>query len=87
MSFLLGVVSGDREGHTLNISCTLSYIEIKRKKGGEGSKRIRQLPINWCISPMMIHKIEVVEMFGHSTNQNSSKVPKVVKPTNKKTLL
>ena len=28
-----------------------------------------------------------VETFGHSTNQNLMKFPKVVKPTNKKTLL
>ena len=29
----------------------------------------------------------VVETFGHQTNQNSVEVPKVVSPTNKKTLL
>ena len=41
---------------------------------------------------MMMHKITplcrlqlVVEMFGHSTNHNSIKVPKLVKRMNKKT--
>ena len=96
---------GDREGH-LKIFHVLFpiYIELKEKKEGkgksvmQGSKGIRQLSINQCISPMMIHKttfckitIAVVKILdtqlNEPTNQNSSNVPKVVKPTNKKTLI
>ena len=63
----------------------------------EGSRGIRQWPVDLFTSPIMIHKIThyvgslqlLVETFGHSTlsNQNSIKFPKVLKPTNKKTLL
>ena len=58
----------------------------------QGSKGIRQWPINCCTSPMIIHKkyplckSQLIETFGLSkpTNQNSIKV---VGPSNKKTLL
>ncbi len=61
----------------------------------QGSKGIRQSPIN---SPMTIHTITPLEDYNFwlkrldtqlkkSTNQNSLKVPKVARPTNKKTLI
>ena len=63
----------------------------------QGSKGIRQCPINYCTSPMItqncrLSRIQlVVETFEQSTklttNRNSIKVPKVVRPTNKETLL
>ena len=55
-----------------------------------GAKGIRQWPINWCTSPIKIHKITpstvVVETFRQSTNQNSIKVPEIDEATNKKTI-
>ena len=62
------------------------------------AKSIRQWPINWCISPMIIHKNthsvdynlwlkRLDTQLNNQTNQNSLKVLKVVKTTNKKTLL
>ena len=64
----------------------------------QGSKGIRQWTINWCKSPIMIYKItpsvdnnkwlkRLDNQTNEPTNQNSIKVPKLVKPTNKKTLL
>ena len=66
----------------------------------QGSKGIRQWPINISTSPTIdntqnypFYRLQlVVETFGQSTkneptNQNSIKVSKVVKPTNKKTIL
>ena len=61
------------------------------------SKGIRQWPINLCTSPMMIHKItpsldynwwfkHLDTQLNESTNQNSRKVAKFVRQTNKKTL-
>ena len=57
---------------------------------------IRQWPINCSTSLIMIHKItaivdyKVAETYGtqqnEPTNQNKTKVPKVVKPNNHKTL-
>ena len=63
----------------------------------QGSKGISQWPINCCTSPIIIHKITpyvhynlVVKCFHtqpkEQTNENSKKVLKVVKQTNKKTL-
>ena len=68
----------------------------------QGYERIRQWTINWCTYRIMIHVITssvdylqlVVETFGpmdtkldKPNDQNPIKVPKVVKSTNKKTLL
>ena len=57
----------------------------------QGSLGIRQWDINACTSPMIIHEItpSVDLWLKHLDTQlkNSMKVPKVVKPTNKKTLL
>ena len=64
----------------------------------QGSNGIRQWPIKWCTSPLLIHKIvsSVDNNYGlkrldseldKPTNQNPLKVSKVVKPTDKKTLL
>ena len=64
------------------------------KYRSQGSKGIRQWPINWCTS--QIYKItpsvdcnkwlkRLDTQLDKSINQNSSKVPKVVEPTNKKT--
>ena len=61
----------------------------------QGSKGIRQWPVNCCTSPIMKNKItpsvDYNEWLKHlysrlikATNQNSLKVLKVVKPTNKK---
>ena len=58
-----------------------------------GYKGIRQWPINWCTSSMMMHNISgdynnwLKHLETQQMNQNSIKVPKVVEPTNKKTLL
>ena len=60
----------------------------------QGSKGIRQRPINWCTSPMVIHKITpsvdcTISGWrnGERTNQSNYKsFPKVVKPTNKTVL-
>ena len=53
------------------------------------SKRIRQRPINLYTSPMLIHKImkRLDTQVIKPTNQNSLKLPKIVKTTNKKKLL
>ena len=62
----------------------------------QGSKGIRQWPINRYTSPMMIPKItpsvdynkqlkRLDTQINDPTNQKLLKVPKVVKPTNKKT--
>ena len=67
-------------------------------RGQQESKGIRQLPINLCTSTMIIHKItpsidynlwfkRLDTQLNEPTNQNWIKVPKVVKPTKKKTLL
>ena len=63
----------------------------------QGSKGIRHWPINLYTSPMDTQNYPfcrlqlVVGTFGHSvTNQskfNKNKIPKVVEPTNNKTLL
>ena len=56
----------------------------------QGSKGIRQRPINLCTPPMMIYKItpslNYNTQLSESTNLNLIKVPKVAKPTNKNTL-
>ena len=59
---------------------------------------MRQWPIDWCTSPMMIHKItpsvDYKEWFksldtqlNEPANQNTIKVSKVAKPTKTKMLL
>ena len=76
----------------------LSFYNIQENVNSQGSKGIRQWPINWGTSLMMIHKIttsvdynkwlkRLDTQLNQPTNQNSIKVPKVVKQTNKKTLL
>ena len=61
-------------------------------------KGIRQWLINLCTSLMLIHKItpsvdynlwlkRLDPQLTEPTNQNSKKIPKVVEPSNKKTLL
>ena len=63
-----------------------------------GSKGIRQWSINLCTSQIIIHKISSTvdynwwlkrldTQLNEPTNKNSTKVPKVVNPTNKKILL
>ena len=70
----------------------------KTKENMQGSKGIRQWPINLCTSPMMIQKINPSVDYNcllkrletqpnEPTNQNSIKVPKIFKPTNKRTLI
>ncbi len=75
--------------------------ERRTYKGGnsnQGSKGIRQMPINWFPFPMMIHKITSSADYNkwlkcldaqlkEPTNQNSIITHKVVEPTNKKMLL
>ena len=60
------------------------------------SKGIRQWPIKLITSPIMTNKIIPTEnkwlkrlktQLDKPTNQNLVKVPNIVKPTNKKTLL
>ena len=64
----------------------------------QGSEGIRQQPINQYTSPMIIYKItpsvdykwwskRLDTQHKKQTNQNLIKVPKVVAPKNKKTLL
>ncbi len=61
----------------------------------QGSKGIRQWPINWCTSPMIMHKIIPSVDYNKKFNRLDTiinepinqKVPKVVKATNNKTLL
>ena len=53
----------------------IESLDHKLKVSCQGSKgiRVRQCPLNWCLSPMIIHKITlcrlklVVETFEHST--------------------
>ena len=63
----------------------------------QGSKGIRHGPIKWCTSPIIIYEITpsldynyllkcLDTQVNETTNQNSIKVSKVVKPTNKKML-
>ena len=84
-----------------NIIQKLFYFIWTRKKTfpkNQGSNGIGQWPINWCTSQMTIHKItpsvdynQWLKRFDTQLyelkNQNAIKVPKVVKPMNKKTLL
>ena len=59
---------------------------VHNLRSNQGSKGIRQRPLNNVrTSPMMIHNITTKKL-DEATNQNSLKVPKVVKLTNKKTL-
>ena len=64
----------------------------------QGSKGIRQWPINLCTFPKVIYKIpsfldnnywlkRLDTQLNETTNQKSFKVPKVIKPMNKKTLI
>ena len=64
----------------------------------QGYKGINQWPTNWFISPIMKHKNTPSVDYNYwlkrldthlsePTNQNSVKVPKVAKPTKRKTLL
>ena len=61
-----------------------------------GFKEIRQWSINWFTPPMIIHRISpsvdynywlkcLDTQFNEATHENSIKVPKVFKQTNKKT--
>ena len=54
----------------------------------QGYKGIRKRLINLCTSPIMLYKItpslNYNTQLSESTNLNSIKVPKVAKPTNKK---
>ena len=49
------VVDSDLVGFILFFFICFCVITVCTK--WQGSKGIRQLPINWCTSPMMIHKI------------------------------
>ena len=49
-------------------------------------KETRQWPINLCTSPMMIHN-QWLKRLDTQQNEPRIKVPMVLKPTNKKTLL
>ena len=63
-----------------------------------GIKRDKQWPINWCTSPKMIHKItpyvdwisgwnvRTLNLLNNQSKLTKTKVPKVVKPKNKKML-
>ena len=64
----------------------------------EGSKGIRQWPINLCTFAMIIQKLtpfvdynqwlkRLDIQLNEPINRNLIKVPKVIKPTNKKTIL
>ena len=82
-------------GH--NYSCSIKRSWDSGSAYFQGSKGIRQWPINWGTSPMWIHKItpsldynkwlkRLDTQLYAPTYQKIMKVPKVVKPTNKKTL-
>ena len=93
---LLPHVSFSKKRHIDTINNDDSEAKGKRQSS-KRSKGIRQLSINWCTSPMMIHKIitfvgtingwNVWAVKNEPTNRNTVEVPKVVKPTNKKTIL
>ena len=55
----------------------------------QGSKGIRRWSINWFTFPIhiIIPSVDLDTQLNEQTNQNSIKVPKVVKPTKKKTLI
>ena len=93
LSLLAGQVIQEIQLHPdKNILNTSNYRVFKQE-----FKEIRQWPINLCTSPIIIHKITFLDYqswlkhlytkLNKPTNQNSIKVPKVLNPTNKKTLL